>query len=1064
MRKKRYNRYISFGNRGDTSMADFSDIELICEEHDVQILIWTFNSNSMLMALNQKIVISQDWIDSDDPDDLFEILVTVGEASSPDGDKDIEYAVWSAVADAGELGIQISREKVDEIASRVPKDSIARHELESIATCCKLKYLVDKHGLPLKVKMPRFYGNFYFLAEKIDERRHMIDGSQYHNGSFYRSKSYGYSELCTLLEKPNVIPSKQEKNEDREFNNIIRERIKGKDSFDEVQANHADLLNHQKAGLLLASRYNKFAFFYDTGTGKTVMALSIIKAKQESEGAKFLILAPKAIIKSAWFEDMTAFFPELKIFPLSNNFYYEDYAKLYRQWEKYAQIPPEELIDETVWELANAAIDYSQPDWEHESVTRYNARNLVLASMAMMADHYIVNIEKFRYDPDSIMDYYDINGLVVDESAILKNHNSVSAKTLFEYADQFSYIYLLSGKPAPNNSSEYYAQMKLVDPNTFYMSFGSFKSRYFTGSGSKMAPISPKAEEDVANMVANRSLIVSKDDCLSLPDIFQEIRTVKLPPEVMEQYNRLFEFCIFSLEAKEKQKKAAYYSAVCKLAIFTKLREVASGFLIDDYGSTVDLHSEKITALRQIVEEKTEEQIVVWCQFEYEIKEVEKALSDYGTVVTAYGKTKNIDESISLFKSGKAKYIVAHPKSIKYGVTFTKCCTAVYYSISYSAEDYYQSRDRIHRLGQSRICTYYFIQAENTIDEVMYEAVEKKMSYAEVFAIIVKQAAKHGINYSAFKNEEPQVVDELISTQAVKNKFNFEFVDDFQFTYSIAKKVHEGVLHNTMLQSQPVLRPEELLFEIGFAIWKEKLDAEAEKTGKDSVITYLDTIEVSKWVLSEMKELNIRRIQRVYDYLEEQIHKQYEHDVANGANSLHSLDKLSLRYSKPSESVHKDSLDPQKQRKKRSFFGDLGRPKKIPQALKEIRDEVKQIFFNSGKYRLTHKCFCGTDSVAHCHLEFGLVFQSKEDFETLTPENLFDLLHEVGHLETNTEGMTRQEEEYFATEWALQRMKLYDFRLPKARQRQFDDYINGYSSRRNKVLGKGGAPKLIWDE
>lgn len=1064
MRKKRYNRYISFGNRGDIDMADFSDIETICDELDVEYLVWNASDRSILYAFDRKFIISQDWIDSNNPDDIFEILITVGEASSPEGDKDIEYAVWYAVTEARNLDIHISRTKIDDISKRLPDDSTVHNDLESIASEFKLKYLVDKYGLPLKVKMPRFYGDFYFLAEKIDERRHMIDGSQYHNGSFYRSKSYGYSELCTLLEKPAVAPPKQEKNEDREYNNKIRERIKGNDSFDEVQVNHADLLNHQKAGLLLASRYNKFAFFYDTGTGKTVMTLSIIKAKQESEGAKFLILAPKAIIKSAWCEDNASFFPELKILPLSNNFNFEDYAKLCRQWERASQIPPKERVTEKTWALATMEIDYSQPDWSEQYDARQAARNYVHACLATMADHYIVNIEKFRYDPDSIMDYLDINGLIVDESAILKNPNSVSAQTLFQYAEHFSYIYLLSGKPAPNNSSEYYAQMKLVDPNTFYMSFGSFKSRYFTGSGSKMAPISPKAEEDVANMVANRSLIVSKEDCLSLPDIFQEIRTVKLPTDVMEQYNRLFEFCIFSLEAKEKQKKAAYYSAVCKLAIFTKLREVASGFLIDDYGSTIDLHSEKITALRQIVEEKEEEQIVVWCQFEHEIKDVVKALSDYGTVVTAYGKTKNIDESISLFKNGKAKYIVAHPKSIKYGVTFTKCCTAVYYSMSYSAEDYYQSRDRIHRLGQSRICTYYFIQAENTIDEVMYEAVEKKMSYAEVFAIIVKQAAKHGINYTNFKNEEPQVVDELISTQTVKNKFNFEFVDEFQFTYSIKKKVHEGMLHNTMLQSQPVLRPEELLFEIGFATRKEKCDADAEKTGKDCKITYLDIIEVSKWVLSEMKELNIRRIQRVYDYLEEQIHKQYEYDIANGANTLRSLDELSLRYSKPSESVHKDSLESKHQRKKRSFFGDLGRAKKIPQALKEIRDEVTQVFFDSGKYRLTHKCFCGTESVAHCHLELGLVFQSKEDFENLTPENLFDLLHEVGHLETNTEGMTRQEEEYFATEWALQRMKLYDFRLPKTRQKQFDDYINGYSSRRNKVLGKDGAPKLNWDE
>ena len=346
----------------------------------------------------------------------------------------------------------------------------------------------------------------------------------------------------------------------------------------------------------------------------------------------------------------------------------------------------------------------------------------------------------------------------------------------------------------------------------------------------------------------------------------------------------------------------------------------------------------------------------------------------------------------------------------------------------------------------------------------MYEAVEKKMSYAEVFAVIVKQAAKHGIDYTAFKDEEPQVADELISTQMVKSNYDFELVDGQQFTYKLGKKVREGVLYNTLLQNKDLLRPEELLFEIGFADWKDRRENEGEKAGKQFVATYLDVIEVTKWVLSEMKALNIRRIQRVYDYLEEQIHKQYEYDIANGANKLNSLDTLSLRYTKSEPSVHQDALDAKTKQKKRGFFGDLGRPKKISQALKEIQDEVVQVFFESGKYHLTHKCYCGDESVAHCHLELGLVFQSREDFDDLTPENLFDLLHEIGHLETNTEGMTRQEQEYFATEWALKRMKLYDFQLPQKRQREFDEYINGYSSRRNKVLKKTGAPQLLWDE
>ena len=96
---------------------------------------------------------------------------------------------------------------------------------ESGTTEYELKYLVDKYGLPLKVKMPRFYGDFYFLAEKIDERRRMIDGSQFSGGRYYRSKSYSYSELCCLLNPP---PSPEK--------NVATANDQGNNSWEREQA------------------------------------------------------------------------------------------------------------------------------------------------------------------------------------------------------------------------------------------------------------------------------------------------------------------------------------------------------------------------------------------------------------------------------------------------------------------------------------------------------------------------------------------------------------------------------------------------------------------------------------------------------------------------------------------------------------------------------------------------------------------------------------------------------------------------------------------------------------
>lgn len=210
-----------------------------------------------------------------------------------------------------------------------------------------------------------------------------------------------------------------------------------------------------------------------------------------------------------------------------------------------------------------------------------------------------------------------------------------------------------------------------------------------------------------------------------------------------------------------------------------------------------------------------------------------------------------------------------------------------------------------------------------------------------------------------------------------------------------------------------------------------------------------------------MKELGIKRIQKVYDYLEEQIQKQYEIDIANGAEQLTNLDMLSI---KP-EMRRKQTRTVEEKKEKRKFrFGPMGKAKKEKRPLFIIRNELEEVFFDSGKYRFTHNCFCGDNSITHCHIDLGVVFQRKEDFENVTPENLFDLLHEIGHLETNTDEMTRQEKESFATKWALERMKLYDFKLPKARQKEFEEYIEGFSSRRNKILTKGSAARFDWEE
>lgn len=67
----------------------------------------------------------------------------------------------------------------------------------------------------------------------------------------------------------------------------------------------------------------------------------------------------------------------------------------------------------------------------------------------------------------------------------------------------------------------------------------------------------------------------------------------------------------------------------------------------------------------------------------------------------------------------------------------------------------------------------------------------------------------------------------------------------------------------------------------------------------------------------------------------------------------------------------------------------------------------------------------------------------------------FDLLHEIGHIETTTSNMRRCEEEYYATQWAIDRCKEYGLTIPDNIIKVYQDYINQELSRGVRRHGFG---------
>lgn len=461
------------------------------------------------------------------------------------------------------------------------------------------------------------------------------------------------------------------------------------------------LRDHQERAVEFLLNKGSGAIFYEIGTGKTFLTLSYFQERIKTEKLRLIVICPVSLIEAAWGEDIKKF----------TNLTYQNLHDDFSISEKY-----------DVYIL------------NYESL--FNKRNFQRLS--------------------TFLSHYPCMG-VLDESARLKNHKSKTAKNCLALRDRFKYRVILTGMPAPNIETEYYAQMEFVAPgifgHSFYRfghSFYRFRNTFFHlerggqmmiqqgtfmtrsqakeifSKGWKYA-ITPQNRTRLMNIINPYCIMAKKKDCLDLPEEIDEMRYVELPSEHWAQYREMKRELVLEI-------KNQIITAPVALTKLQKLREITSGFIYNDKGEAIELSSSpKMTELKEILEQSGG-QAIIWCQFKWEIETIQKEIGG----VTLYSGTKDREASINDFISSKAKYLIAHPKSAAHGLTFINCSVQVFFSLDFSLEGYVQARGRTHRLGQKNSCVYIHILAKDTIDEYIFEVLSKKTDVQEAVEKLLK--------------------------------------------------------------------------------------------------------------------------------------------------------------------------------------------------------------------------------------------------------------------------------------------------------------------------------------
>lgn len=343
-----------------------------------------------------------------------------------------------------------------------------------------------------------------------------------------------------------------------------------------------------------------------------------------------------------------------------------------------------------------------------------NSKQKRIDALNTDADIYVMNYESFKILKNKIRKK-DFKCMIVDESSVMKNMKSQITTDILSCVEFIPRRYILSGCPTPNHNLEIFPQIKFCNSDMFGNNYLGFQASYFH-QDLENPHVWYQTQDDKDRFfrkLSKGSVFVNKEDCVELPDKIFAIKEFDLDKEQRKYYNDILN------DIKEHINEWSKFEFTAKLM---KLREVVSEFVIQKDGSASDFKTSKDNVLEDTLSEIGNKQVIVWCQFIHEIERLAKQFD--GMALTS--KTKNRDDIIRKFKNGDIELLFTHPKLLGKGVTFTNCTYNIYYSLSFSYEEFKQSQDRIHRIGQKNKCTYIILQGKNTIDQKIYRCLQHK--------------------------------------------------------------------------------------------------------------------------------------------------------------------------------------------------------------------------------------------------------------------------------------------------------------------------------------------------
>lgn len=335
----------------------------------------------------------------------------------------------------------------------------------------------------------------------------------------------------------------------------------------------------------------------------------------------------------------------------------------------------------------------------------------------------VANFETLSTDKDRIRLFLKARnvGIIIDESAKLKNPEANLTQDFFELSDLFKLKAIMTGTPVANRPYDIWAQIYFLDKGkSLGTDFNEFKKNTDLTNDLSANKQKRIEFEDAVSCIYKRisyfSIRETKKTCgIELPQKEYKTIYIKYKNCQYKMYKKVIEE--LRLEIK-KDGSTEIDDERVSLKRLLRLMQITSNprLLNEDY-EEISGKEEKLALLIESIVSKNDK-CIVWSNFIENIDYFTDKFKNYNPrKIHGSMSIKERNKSVEIFKKDEeCKVLFATPQAAKEGLTLTIANHVIFYDRGFNLDDYLQAQDRIHRISQKKKCYIYNLLIENSVD------------------------------------------------------------------------------------------------------------------------------------------------------------------------------------------------------------------------------------------------------------------------------------------------------------------------------------------------------------